>query len=235
MILTASRALGAACALFLCLAAPGLSGCASSGGPTATSLPAPDPVRAAAVAQPDYVLGPLDRISISVFQAPDVSLKDVQVDTSGQVSMPLIGPIKAAGRTATQLAGDIAGALGRTYLQDPQVTVQVEEANSQKVTVEGAVNQPGVFQVDGETTLLQTIALARGPSRTADEDHVAIFRTISGQRAAAVFDLNSIRQGKSPDPKVYGGDMVVVRDSSTRGIWQELLRAVPLIGVFRYF
>ena len=92
-----------------------------------------------------------------------------------------------------------------------------------------------MFNLTGPTTLLQTIAMARGPDKTADLRHVAIFRTIQGKRAAAVFDLKAIRLGEAPDPQVYGNDIVVVQGSDTRGIWQELLRAAPLIGVFRFF
>lgn len=198
--------------------------------PTATSLPPPDQQNLAD--QTEYMIGPLDRISISVFQVPDLTLKDVQVDTTGRISMPLIGDVLAAGKTANQLGADIAQRLGAGYLQSPQVTVTVEETANQKVTVEGAVMQPGVFQITGPTTLLQTIAMARGPDKTADIRHVGIFRTINGQRAAAVFDLKAIRSGHAPDPAVYANDMVVVQGSGVRSMWQTVLSASPLIGVF---
>jgi len=199
--------------------------------PMATSLPPPDDQNV--VSQTEYVIGPLDRISVSVFQVPDLTMKDVQVDTTGRITMPLIGDVLAAGKTATQLGADIAQRLGAGYLQSPQVTVTVETTANQKVTVEGAVMQPGVFQITGPTTLLQTIAMAHGPDKTADIRHVGIFRTINGQRAAAVFDLKAIRSGNAPDPAVYANDMVVVQGSGVRSMWQEVLHASPLIGVFR--
>ena len=211
-----------------------LSACASDTvATTATSLPPPS-------SQPisthsDYVIGPLDRISISVFQVEELSQKDVQVDSAGQINLPLIGLVRAAGKNAGQLSQEIAARLGQTYLQSPQVSVMVTEANSQKITVEGAVLQPGVFPVTGPTTLLQIIAMARGPDKTADLKRVAIFRTVENQRAAAVFDLQAIRAGRAPDPQVYGSDIVVVQGSATKGAWQEVIRAIPLIGVFRFF
>lgn len=199
--------------------------------PMATSLPPPDDQNV--VSQTEYVIGPLDRISVSVFQVPDLTMKDVQVDTTGRITMPLVGDVLAAGKTANQLGADIAQRLGAGYLQSPQVTVTVETTANQKVTVEGAVMQPGVFQITGPMTLLQTIAMAHGPDKTADIRHVGIFRTINGQRAAAVFDLKAIRSGSAPDPAVYANDMVVVQGSGTRAMWQEILHASPLIGVFR--
>jgi polysaccharide biosynthesis/export protein len=200
--------------------------------PTATSLPPPDAINLAT--QTEYVIGPLDRISITVFQVPDLSLKDVQVDTTGRISMPLVGDVLAAGKTANQLGKDLADRLGSGYLQSPQVSVTVEESANQKITVEGAVVQPGVFQITGPTTLLQTIAMAHGPDKTADIRHVGVFRTIQGQRAAAVFDLKAIRSGDAPDPAIYANDMVVVQGSGVRGAWQEVLRSAPLIGIFRF-
>ncbi|HEX5775987.1 MAG TPA: polysaccharide biosynthesis/export family protein [Caulobacteraceae bacterium] len=212
-----------------------LGGCGSTkGGPTDTWLPPPDSTPLTA-SQAEYVIGPLDKLSVTVFQAPDLSLKGAQVDAGGRITFPLIGQVQASGRTASQLATDISAALGKSYMQSPEVSVTVDEAASQKVTVEGAVVQPGVFNLTGPTTLLETIAMARGPDKTADLRNVAIFRTIQGKRAAAVFDLKAIRLGEAPDPTVYGNDIVVVQGSDTRGIWQELLRAAPLIGVFRFF
>lgn len=219
----------------LCVLVLTLAACASADiGSASASLPPPS-AQAVASPKPDYVIGPLDRISVSVFQVPDLSQKELQVDTAGQVNLPLIGLVQAGGKTASQLSAEIASRLGKTYLQNPQVNVTIDEANSQRVTVEGAVLQPGVFPISGTTTLLQTIALARGPDKTADIRRVAIFRTIEGKRAAAVFDLKAIRQGSAPDPEVYGNDIVVVQSSSAKNVWQEVLRAVPAVGLFRFF
>lgn len=199
----------------------------------AASLPPPDP-QVTTGSQTEYVIAPMDHLSVSVFQVPDLSLKDVEVDASGRITMPLVGDVLAAGRTANQLSSDIATQLSKGYLQNPQVTVTVEESANQKITVEGAVMQPGVFQVSGPTTLLQMIAMARGPDKTADIRHVGIFRTIQGRRAAAVFDLKAIRSGKAEDPAVYPNDIVVVQGSGAKRFWQDLLQSSPLIGLFKF-
>ncbi|MGE5500710.1 MAG: polysaccharide biosynthesis/export family protein [Ignavibacteriales bacterium] len=219
-------------------AALALAACAGSGtqaGDRLQSANLPPPTPAAVAPAAEYVIGPLDKLSIAVFQVPELTQSGLQVDAGGELNLPLIGGVQAAGKTTQQLSQEIAARLSKSYLQNPQVSVSVDEANSQKFTVEGAVTQPGVFPIAGPTTLLQAIAMARGPDKTADVRRVAIFRNIDGKRAAAVFDLGAIRSGSATDPEVYGGDIVVVQSSGMKNAWQEILRAAPAIGLFRYF
>ena len=210
-----------------------LAACASGGSDiAANSLAPPDP----ASLQParEYVVGQMDTLEVSVFQVDDLN-RTVQVDSQGRIDLPLVGAIDAAGRSTGQIQAVIADRLSEKYLQSPQVSVRVKDSISQKVTVEGAVTQPGVFPVSGRMTLLQAIALARGPNDEADEKQVAIFRTINNRRAAAVFDLTAIRQGKAEDPEVYGNDVVVVERSGTKSLLNDLRGVVPFIGIFRWF
>lgn len=190
-----------------------------------------------AVASPvdEYRIGALDKLSISVFQVKDLTLETVQVDASGQILLPLIGGLVARGKTAKELSAEIAAGLSKRFLQNPQVTVLVTEAASQRVTVEGAVVQAGVFQMSGPTSLLQAIAMARGPAKYADLKRVAIFRRVDGQRMAAVFDLRAVRSGKAEDPEVLASDVIVVPDSGVKGVLREIIGALPAIGVFAAF
>jgi polysaccharide export outer membrane protein len=184
----------------------------------------------------DYRIGPLDKININVFRVQTLSMEGVQVDAGGYVTLPLIGQVRASGRTTNELAADIAARLGKEYLESPQVTVWLEEAVSQKITVDGAVIQPGVYVLTGDTSLLQAVALARGPdSRMANLRRVAVFRTVQGQRTVAVFDLKAIREGKTIDPPVVGGDVVVVDGSQVKAAWREVIGAVPILAIFRPF
>lgn len=212
-----------------------LGGCASSTELTQTDLPAPTTESLTKALDAEYRIGPMDQLGINVFRVPELTIDAIQVDSAGMLDLPLIGQLEAGGRTTQELSQDIAARLKDKYLRDPQVTVQIKEANGQKVTVEGAVEQPGVYDMSGQATLLQAIALARGPAKVADIHRVAVFRNIDGKRAAAVFDLGAIRSGATPDPRLYGNDIVVVQGSAGKGIWQEVLRAVPAIGLFRYF
>jgi hypothetical protein len=121
-----------------------------------------------------------------------------------------------------ELERDIADRLRESFLQDPQVTVFIQEFASQRVTVEGSVNQPGIKSLTGRTTLLQLIAMSGGLTRMADPSKIIVFRTIDGQRMVALFDLVDIRSGLAEDPQIYGDDIVVVDDSRARTVAETL-------------
>ena len=183
--------------------------------------------------QPEYTIGVGDKLSVRVFQVPDLSFDQLVVDTSGDIQMPLIGAVRATGQTAGQLSTQIAERLSAQYLRNPQVTVTVTEAASQKITVDGAVTKPGVYEMRGSTSLLQAVAMAEGPSAVADLTQVAVFRTISGQRSVALFDLQAIRQGRAEDPAVLGDDVVVVDTSRTSAAMRGIISAIPALAIFR--
>ncbi|MHA6719236.1 polysaccharide biosynthesis/export family protein [Sphingomonas sp. RS6] len=182
----------------------------------------------------DYVIGPLDTLDIGVFQEPDLTMKAVPVDVSGNISMPLIRTVQAAGLTTDQLAREIQQKLLKYYVR-PEVTVVVASSVSQRVTVQGQVEEPGVYDLKGPTTLLNVIALAHGENRTAAMKEVVVFRTVDSRRMAAVFDLGRIRRGEDPDPKILGNDIVVVGYSNVKGLWRDILQAAPLLNVFRFY
>lgn len=188
-----------------------------------------------ASAPTEYRIGVGDKLSIRVFQVPDLSFEELVVDTSGNIQMPLIGAVTGAGRTASEMAAEIGERLSARYLRDPQVTVTVTEAASQKITVDGAVTKPGVYEMRGSTSLLQAVAMAEGPSRLADLSKVAVFRTINGQRSVAVFDLRAIRQGRAADPEVLGDDVIVVDTSRLNSALREIVTAIPALAIFRPF
>jgi len=183
----------------------------------------------------DYRIGPLDTVSVTVYQEPQMSVGAAQVDAAGNVSLPLIGALAATGLTAGELSDRIAERLSQRYLRDPQVTVAVTGSVSQRVVVQGEVNQAGVYEIRGRTSLLEALALARGESRVAALRDVVVFRHVDGQRMGALFDVNSIRRGEAPDPEILGNDVVVVGYSQARSFWRDLLQAAPLLGIFRPF
>lgn len=194
-------------------------------------IPAPSAARSAV----DYKIGPFDLINITTFQEEDLTLKDVQVDAAGNILVPLIGTVRAGGRTSSELSREIADRLEQRYLNDPQVSVIVTSSVSQKVTVEGSVNEAGVYELKGETTLLQALAMAKGPNRTASTGQVAVFRMIDDQRKVAVFDVNAIRSGRAADPQIQGNDVIVVPFSTVKGAFRDILATVPAFGVFAVF
>lgn len=229
--------------LFPMVAAVALTGC---GGPrmdieSMTAAQAVDmssiPATATATATADanYRIGVGDKINVRVFQVPDLSFDGLLIDTAGNVQLPLIGAVRGADRTPGEMSAEIAELLSARYLRDPQVTVTVTEAASQKITVDGAVTKPGVYEMRGSTSLLQAVAMAEGPTRVADLTKVAVFRSIDGRRSVALFDLAAIRQGRAEDPQVFGDDVIVVDTSRLNSALREILGAVPALAIFRPF
>ncbi|GAA0314763.1 polysaccharide biosynthesis/export family protein [Sphingomonas oligophenolica] len=215
----------------------GLSACQGvpPEGPRGAAAYSMIPGRSPDSAPGDYKIGPLDVLSITVFQEPDLSFKEIPVDANGGLNFPLIGTVTASGKTANELSREIANLLNQRYLKDPQVSVVVSSSVSQHVTVEGSVTEPGVYEISGRSTLLEAIARAKSPTRTAKLDEVVIFRVINGKRSAAVFDLRAIRAGKMDDPELIGGDVVVVGFSAAKGLYRDFLQTAPILALFRYF
>lgn len=174
-----------------------------------------------------YKIGPADVLEISVFKVPELS-KTVLVADDGMINFPLVGDVAASGKTAHQLERDLAEKLGAKYVRSPDVTVLVKEYNSQRVTVDGSIKKPGVYTLKGGTTLVQILAMAEGVNTDVASGDVVIFRRIDGKRYAGRFDVSAINEGKSPDPELQPGDVIVVDTSGTKVAWQNFLKAIPL-------
>lgn len=188
-----------------------------------------------AAADGAYLLQAGDQVTVDVYDEPDLTQEKIVIDPKGDLFLPLIGRVHAAGRTQSALSNEITQAYGKNYLRNPRVAVLVVEAKSNVVSVEGEVTLPGVYPIQPDATLLTAIALARSPTRKAKLDEVLIFRTVNGQRMGARFDLTDIRAGRVPDPQILPGDVVVVGFSAARGIWSDILEAAPLFNVFTRF
>ena len=139
------------------------------------------------------------------------------------------------GRTAQEVSTQLAARLSERYLQSPNVSVAVKERAQQTITVDGSVQQPGVFGIKGPTTLLQAVAMARGTSQDANPQRVIVFRTINGERVAGAFDLKAIRTAQAEDPVIYGNDIIIVDGSRARQLFRDLMQTVPLLGIMRPF
>ena len=181
------------------------------------------------IAGRSYVIGPYDKLKISVFGIEELREIEIQTDGSGMVSFPLAGEITAAGRTPGEVADEIENRLRGQYVRDPQVTVNLEETVSQVVAVDGQVIEPGLYPVVGRMTLMKAVADAKGTTEFARQDDVVIFRTVDGTSMAALYNLAAIRQGAYPDPEVYANDVVVVGTSRARRIFRDVLSGAPLI------
>lgn len=215
----------------------GLAGC--GGSPTldrsssAVSVRNELPAPATTISTADftnYRIGPNDELAVEVLDAPELKRQGT-VDAAGNLSLPIIGNVLVGGKTLEQVSAQVAASLRGRYLKDPQVTVNVVKANSQMVTVDGAVQQPGIYPISGRMTLQQAIASAKGAGEVADLNNVVVFRTVNNQKMAALFNLKEIRAGRLNDPQVYGNDIVVVGENATRRFFRDL-SIFPRLGSF---
>lgn len=181
-----------------------------------------------------YHIAPGDTLSVSVYKVPDLT-RDVEVDAAGGFIYPPLGRIDANNRTVADLGKELQTRLGENYLQSPTVLVTLKSTIANQITVDGSVTSPGMYPIPPGTTLLQALAIAKGPAKDANLRRVVVFRQVSGQRMAAAFDLVDIRRGTAPDPEVYSRDIIVVDGSETRQRMTDVLQTLPLLSIFRPF
>ena len=135
----------------------------------------------------EYRIGPDDLLEITVFEARELD-RVVRVTAGGEISLPLLGPIRAAGLTPRELESVLQELLRRTYMQDPHVGVFVRQMESHPVSVFGAVKKPGVFQFRGPKTLIEVLSMAEGLADDAGDTVIvtrgASFRATAGTAAA---------------------------------------------------
>ncbi|MGB3831174.1 MAG: polysaccharide biosynthesis/export family protein [Mesorhizobium sp.] len=172
-------------------------------------------------------LSPNDVLEVDVFQA-DMLDRTVQIDSAGRISLPLIGTLNAAGKTVRQLESEIETAYGRSYLQNPDVTVFLKESAGQRVTVDGEVARAGLYPVSANTTLLDTIALAGGFRDIADQRKVYVFREVDGRKLVANYSVEAVRSGRLANPRIYGGDVVMVFTNEKRVALNNLKEALGI-------
>lgn len=196
--------------------------------PSATGLPAPERSDIVAVDRP-ALIGPLDTIQVEVVNIPDFT-REIQVDASGRIAMPLVGTVDARGKTAEELARSIETALRARSVRDPEVVVNIKSSVSQVATVDGQVIEPGLYPVTNQMTLMRAIASAKGLSEFARQDDVVILRTVKGQRMAALYNIGQIRRGTYADPAIYANDVIVVGDSPQRRLFRDFVSLSPLIA-----
>lgn len=180
-----------------------------------------------------HYIGPHDKLRIDVYGMENMDDRLVVVDAAGNLSFPLAGQVSASGLTTAEVADRLRARLREKHVRDPQVSVNLEEAAGNNVTVEGAVVQGGIFPVRERMTLLKAIAAARGTTADARSDAVLIFRTVAGTRYVAAYNLKAIRRGNYADPEVYANDIVVVNASEATRLFRDIapLLTAPLIAV----
>src|SRR5215813_3624858 len=181
--------------------------CVAGGPPNKakTTLPVPP------AATEEYMIGPDDLLAVNVWKEPEIS-RNVVVRPDGRISLPLVGDLRASGRSPAQLQADIK-ALLVNYLSNPEVTVIVQEARSQKFNILGEVEHPGAYPLSRSMTVLDAIAVAGGLRDFAKGRKIYVLRiTADGSRARLAFNYKDVIKGQnlSQNVELQPRDTVVV-------------------------
>ena len=192
------------------------------------TLPLPTRSDATDVDRP-YFIGPFDKLTIGVFGIEELREREVQADSGGRIAFPLVGVIEAGGKTPEEVATIVTDRLRGSYIRDPQVTVNLKETVNRVVTVDGQVNRPGTYPVVGRMSLVRAVATAGSTTEFARLKDVVVFREVGGQKYAALYNLEAIRDGAYGDPEIFANDVIVVGDSASRRLFKDLLQGLPLL------
>jgi polysaccharide export outer membrane protein len=157
-----------------------------------------------------YRIGPGDVLEISVWK--DESLfREISVPPDGVISYPLIGDIIGAGETVTALREAITEKLSE-YVPDATVTVILKQVNSLQAYVIGKVNNPGVFPITMDTTVMQVLAMAQGLNPFASAGNIHILRRRQNVTVRIPFNYKEVEKGENYEQNIIlqRGDVVVV-------------------------
>ena len=199
-------------------AALSLNGCVGGGGGPAGELPPAGFVAANDQPSEEYVIGPLDQLSVFVWRNPELSTR-VQVRPDGRITTPLISDMPAAGKTPAMLADDLKIALGQ-YIQNPIVSVIVENfsgTNSQQVRIVGATDHPASIPYRANMTILDAMISVGGLNQYAAGNRARLVRydRQTGQQRQFRLRLNDLlRNGNTAaNVRLEPGDVIIIPET----------------------
>jgi polysaccharide export outer membrane protein len=158
-----------------------------------------------------FVIGNDDVLAINVWKEPDIS-RSIPVRSDGKISLPLVGELQAAGQTPDQLEKQIATKL-KSYIAEPEVTVIVQQINSQKFNILGQVSKPGAYSLTNSLTVLDAIALAGGFRDFAKQKSIYVLRqNADGGQTRLNFNYKDVVKGKdsAQNVRLQPRDTIVV-------------------------
>ena len=185
----------------------------SNAAATQPASPAPSSDTSSATKPHDasFVIGNDDVLAISVWKEPEIS-RSIPVRSDGRISLPLVGEVQATGQTPLKLEQEIASRL-KNYIAEPEVTVIVQQINSQKFNILGMVTRPGSFPIASASTVLDAIALAGGFRDFAKQKSIYILRqNADGSQTRIPFNYKQVVKGQNPaqNIKLQSRDTIVV-------------------------
>lgn len=159
-----------------------------------------------------YLIGPADLLAVRVLGHEEMSGR-VRVRSDGRISLPFLDDLPAAGRSPGELAGQLRAAF-KEYVNNPVVTVTVEEPRPSTVSVVGEVMRPGVYPIDPRAGVLQALASAGGLSQFAHDDRIYVLRRLAEDgppaRIRFKYDLLAHAEGRGATFSLQRNDVVVV-------------------------
>lgn len=155
-----------------------------------------------------YIIGPEDVLAITAWGEPALS-QTLTVRMDGKISLPFVKEMEAAGLTPLQLQEILVQKL-EDFINSPEITVAVKEANSFRVYVSGQIRTPGVYRLKSETTLVQIIPVAGGFTEWAKKRKIVIMRKDNTGETRILANYNKIVDGREPNIILKAGDTVIV-------------------------
>jgi polysaccharide export outer membrane protein len=195
------------------------------------------------IGRASYVLGPEDEIVIHAVDVPEISGKPQKLDPDGDLKLPMVGRVHAAGMTVDQLEREIVERL-KVYLQEPDVSITVAESHSRPVSIVGAVASSGIKQLDGRKTLVEVLSQAGGLSADAGPV-VRIARRVnqgriplpeaaddpSGAFSVVDIDARALLDGRTPEKNIViePNDVISVPRAEVAYVIGEVSRPGPVV------
>jgi polysaccharide biosynthesis/export protein len=164
----------------------------------------------AAVPVGEYLIGPGDALNVQVWEQEKMSAH-VRVRSDGQISLPFLNDVPAAGKTPVMLAHDLEESF-KQFIREPRVTVAVDEATPLRVSVLGEVAEPGLHSLDPGAGVAQALAAAGGLKEYAHKDRIFVLRQGGDppQRIRMTYESVTGAQGRAATLRLRSGDVVVV-------------------------
>jgi len=173
-----------------------------------TSTPATSATRPAAPVAADYRIVPGDKLNIQVYKDAQLS-QQLQVRPDGKITLPLVGDVRAEGRTSAELRDSLVESL-KEYNNNPVVTVIVTETVPPVFYVMGEVNAPGTLALRGQISMVQALAMAGGFKDFAKKKDIVIQRKSATGVTSVPFNYNDAIKGRTTMVYVQPGDTIIV-------------------------
>lgn len=174
-------------------------------------LATPFAAAAEAAADEQYRINAGDVLSISVWREEGLQVPEVLVRPDGHISFPLVGNLRAAGKSVPEVSQEMTAKLTK-YIPDPEVHIAVKALSGNVVYVIGKVNRPGVFPMGSRVDIVQALAMAGGMTPYAAANKVRILRREGSRQTAIPFAYGDIEKGEQLEQNIVlrAGDVVVV-------------------------